>query len=529
PLALELAAARVRSLSLAEIHGGLDDRFAILRAGRRDAVPRQQTLRALIDWSYDLLDERERSLFRRLAIFVDGFAFASAAAVCAEIAPTGAVGSSEVGVLIASLVEKSLLVADTSGETTRYRLLESMRAYALERLLEGGEGSELAGRHLAYFRSVAERAAAAFEAGGRDSDVMALLEPDLEDVRAALAWSLAGGDARVGAALAIAIARQWTRLGLGAEGIERLEALIAAVGNDLALLAGLWTSYAWLAGNNLRSAEGFDAACTAVRYARTVGEPKTISAALAQYGVLAARLRRFDDATAALDEASALDGPEAPPGRRLTLLEMRGFVSLLRHDLAAAAKAFEDQRALLRAAGDGYGEANAILNLAETEHARGNSARAIASVREILPHAARLLGREQHANLLGNLAGYLLATGEVAGARAAAKESVELLATSAPSATFVAIALEHLALARALQGEAEPAARLLGYSDAALRELGFTREFNEQGTHVRLLAVLHASMSQRDFDKLITAGAGWSPEQAIEAALSVDEGSSTLA
>ena len=147
PLAIELAASRVKILSPRQIRERLDERFRVLTGGSRDVLPRQQTLRALIDWSHDLLDDNERVLFRRLGIFVNGFTLEGAVAV----------GSGEdldeidVFDVLASLVDKSLVLAEPDGDSLRYRLLESTRAYATEKLDAAGERALAAARHLRYF------------------------------------------------------------------------------------------------------------------------------------------------------------------------------------------------------------------------------------------------------------------------------------------------------------------------------------------------------------------------------------------
>src|SRR6185436_1309286 len=138
PLAIELAAARVRALSLLEILDSLHDRFRLLTGGSRTAVRRQQTLRASVDWSHALLTEPERVLFRRLAVFLGGFALNAAQAVCGD----GEVARYQVLDELTLLVDKSLVVAEHAGDTTRYRLLETVRQYALEKLGDSGEADE---------------------------------------------------------------------------------------------------------------------------------------------------------------------------------------------------------------------------------------------------------------------------------------------------------------------------------------------------------------------------------------------------
>ncbi len=154
PLAIELAAARVKVLSIPHLAERLNERFKLLTGGSRSALPRQKTLHALLDWSYDLLTAQEQLLFTRLGIFASGFDLDAATSVC------GGEGLDELDMLdlLGSLTDKSLVVADTSGEHERYRLLESTAAYALEKLRASGEHEAMARRHAAYFCDQAEAA-----------------------------------------------------------------------------------------------------------------------------------------------------------------------------------------------------------------------------------------------------------------------------------------------------------------------------------------------------------------------------------
>ena len=192
PLALELAAARVRVLSVEQLAARLDDRFRLLTGGGRTALPRHQTLQATVDWSHDLLSEPERALFRRLAVFAGGFPLEGAEAVCAG----GAVESAEVLDLVTALVDKSLVVAEPRGPERRYRLLETLRQYAAERLLQAGEDAALRDRHLDWCVALARGASEA----ERSRDIARLHEAlgrynaEGDNVRAALAWGAATPD-----------------------------------------------------------------------------------------------------------------------------------------------------------------------------------------------------------------------------------------------------------------------------------------------------------------------------------------------
>src|SRR3984893_5155257 len=210
PLAIELAAARTASLGLEGLASRLDDSFRLLTGGRRTALPRHQTLRATLDWSYELLSEPERVVLRRLAVFPGGFTLEAASAVVAsaEIAASDGIDH------VPDLVEKSLVVADGAGATVNYRLLETTRAYALDKLAQSGEFEQVARRHAEYHRDLFERAESEWETRPA-AEWLADYGRRLDDVRIALDWAFSpNGDTSVGVALAAASAGLWGQLAL---------------------------------------------------------------------------------------------------------------------------------------------------------------------------------------------------------------------------------------------------------------------------------------------------------------------------
>ena len=183
PLAIELAAARVRALSLDEIVDSLHDRFRLLTGGARTAVRRQQTLRASVDWSHALLTESERALLRRLSVFMGGFDLDAAQSV----AGTTDVERYQVLDQLSLLVDKSLVIAENVGGRTRYRLLETVRQYALEKLGESGEADDIRARHRDHYTAVAERLDA--PARGSKEHLVEQADLDIDNLRAAFVWS----------------------------------------------------------------------------------------------------------------------------------------------------------------------------------------------------------------------------------------------------------------------------------------------------------------------------------------------------
>lgn len=205
PLAIEFAAARVSVLGVRGLAARLDDRLRLLTGGRRAALPRHRTMRAALDWSYDLLPPSEQTVFRRLAIFAGGFTLAAAAVVADDAGQSG----DEVVELVLELAAKSLVAADPNDEEPRFRLLDTTRAYALEKLAESGEREAIARRHAAYYQDLLE--VSAHDAAGEPT--AGALE--IDNLRAALAWAFeAGGDLSIGVRLAADLVPLWISLSL---------------------------------------------------------------------------------------------------------------------------------------------------------------------------------------------------------------------------------------------------------------------------------------------------------------------------
>ena len=232
-LAIELAAARAAALGVEGVAAHLDDRFHLLTGGRRTALPRHQTLRATLDWSYELLSETERVVLRRLSIFADGFALKAATAVAAS----SEIAASDVIDCVANLVAKSLVVIDTSGAKVRYRLLETTRAYAREKLAESGELEQVARAQAELLRHLFERAETEWETRPT-VEWLAHHGRRIDDLRAALDWSFSPrGDTSIGVALTVASVPLWLQLSLMEECRGRVERALASLapgsGGDL--------------------------------------------------------------------------------------------------------------------------------------------------------------------------------------------------------------------------------------------------------------------------------------------------------
>lgn len=275
PLAIELAAARTRHLAVADIATGLSDRFRLLVGSPSAALPRQRTLEGSVDWSHDLLGPRDRAVFRRLGVFAGTFTLDAATHVCSG----GDVGAGEVVDAVSALVDRSLLqVADDSGPSTRYRLLETMRDYARRKLADAGESDVTRDRHLAWCVAFAGDAGAGL-AGADAPSWLARVDAELADVRAALDWSAAAADADAGMRIVASLTLYWFTRSELSVGRARLEATVARGDDDVvrAEALGALCHVAYRAGAMDDAARLGDEAIT---IARRLGDARVLGRAL---------------------------------------------------------------------------------------------------------------------------------------------------------------------------------------------------------------------------------------------------------
>jgi ATP/maltotriose-dependent transcriptional regulator MalT len=265
-------------------------------------------------------------------------------------------------------------------------------------------------------------------------------------------------------------------------------------------------------GNKVRA---FELATQAVDLARTGGDASLRVRALWEQARMAVLLYRLDDAERALVEAEAIPG--ASVILRFGLLATRASFSFFRGDLETASRMYEQIRSEHRSLGNTLAEQSAGINLAEIEHVRGQTQRAVVIARETL--AAMRSGPSRKGHLLHNLAAYLAAVDDLPGAAAAACESIGIRGAQDPDDVYVAVAIEHLALVFALRGDLARAARLEGYADAAFERKGFAREFTETTTHNRLMTLLREGLAPDELARVMAEGPALAPEAAIALAV----------
>ena len=383
PLAIELAAARVRALSLTEILDSLHDRFRLLTGGARTAVRRQQTLRASVDWSHALLTEPERVLFRRLATFMGGFDLDAAQTV----AGGGDVQRYQVLDQISLLVDKSLVVADDSGGRTRYRLWKTVRQYALEKFGESGEADAVRSRHRDYFTSMA--AALDAPAGSEYEQRLDQAEMEIDNLRAAFAWSRENSDTELALALASSLQPLWLARARPREGLAWFDAVLNQdVAQDAGVAAAVRArSLADKAVLDilLVAADSLDRAQQALALAREIEDPVVLARALGACGFAAAYNAELAGAyfAEAIELARELDDK----WRLSQILTWQASAAIAAGDPIAARVAAEEGRDLADAIGDGSDSRHCRICLGLAQAIQGDLAGAVAQFRTVAAEA----------------------------------------------------------------------------------------------------------------------------------------------
>ena len=523
PLAIELAAARLGSLSVPEISSRLDQRFRLLTGGSRTALPRHQTLRALIDWSYDLLNPAEQLVLDRFSVFAGGWTLAAAEAV------TLAGDAAEWQVLdhLAALVDKSLVLAEESRGSTRYRLLETVRAYAAERLAQrpGSDRDETRAAHRDHYLALVETAGQHLR--GPDEAVwLDRLEAEFDNIRTALAFSLADpGGAEPGLRLAAGLRWFCQLRGHSGEVLEALESLLDRPD------AGLPTrvrAQALTAKCHLLNHFGDDSAIPAL-----AGEAITIARDLADAAVTADALSQacwfmlergdLPAALAQIDEAVALARTTGDLRLIADLLGRRAVFKGEAGDLDAAAADNTEGLTLSRAAGDSYRLAITLANLGIYELAAGELRAARAHLHEANTLADHRGYRNMSVGLGQNLGVAELIDGHPRDARRLFLSSLDTARITGTKSAYFQGALLGLALSVSADGDPAVAATLHGVADEHYERAGRVPQASEAGLRDRDHARLRAMLGDAGFEAAHRRGRSLSPADAIALATAAVE------
>jgi tetratricopeptide (TPR) repeat protein len=509
-------------MSVRDLAARLDERFRLLTGGDRSVLPRQQTMRALIDWSYDGLAQDERAVFRALSVFAGGFrTHAAVAVVSSESLDEYAVMDSA-----ASLVEKSMVVMESLDDDSRYRLLESTRAYAREKAIEHGELQVVALRHARAYADLAEEHERDYDSAPSPSWI-ANVDFDLENVRAALSWSFGpDGDVLTGQRIAATLGRIMLSVA-AAEALRWVKTALERVGRETPslMVARLKLADASLASVLTQFKPALAAAQEALARFDQLADRRGIADAQRFAGRSMVRMGRVSEGEALL--RASLETYASLGTRRIggTLRDL-AVARSLEADLAGARDLFARALDVFRESEDEENVAVTAAALAEAEFACGDAETALSLAEESL-QAMRGFGRDRMAAaLLGNIAAYLISLEcyDLAQGHAHAALELALEVDAQASATF---ALQHLAAAAALQphpdgGDADDGfarvARITGCVDARLAELEVVREFTEEREYVATLEALRDRFPDERIMELMNDGRTWTIDRAVQAA-----------
>jgi non-specific serine/threonine protein kinase len=482
PLAIELAAARIGMLSVEQISERLWHSLNLLTRGELTADRRHRTLRATLDWSYDLLTEPEQVLFRRLSVFAGGFTLEAAESVGAG----GDIEKQEVLELLSMLVDKSLVEAEEDWETgARYKLLELVRQYSREKLEQSEEEEQTRYQHAECYLELAEEADKESSGPGHTS-WLGRLETEHDNLRAALSWSLDREEAGLGLRLAAALRWFWYARGYLSEGERWIEATLA-LNASVATLPRAWAlnGAGWITmfQGDFEAAKAFLEEALALF--RELEDKEGIASTLTNLGFVAMLGQREDiPLLVLLEEARELRSGLRNRRTIAYVLLLEGVVSMSRGDLAHAMELHEESLALLREVWDVQGVGGCLFNMGLIEVARANYSRATELLRETLR-----------------------------------------VARDADDKTIIQLVLFGLANAAACQGHPERAARLWGASEGVreafdMRLSPMTRSFAGYEDN---LSATHSQLAEVAIEEAWAYGKAMSQQQAVEYALSEEE------
>jgi predicted ATPase/class 3 adenylate cyclase len=551
PLAIELAAARTRMMSVEQISQRLDDRFRLLTGGARTALPRQQTLRALIDWSYDLLTETERLLLRRLSVFAGGWTLEATEQVCSQ----EGIEPYEILDLLGQLVNKSLVsvVECSDCGQMRYRMLETIRQYAREKLLETGGSESVHLRHLAYFGKLAEIAGPELTRSNQ-AEWLDRLEDELDNLRMALEWSLAS-DVAAGLKLLLPSHPLWEARGNIRELTDWLRELLERYPAQDSLRARALAVYAWQSGllDDINQARNVSNRC--LQLSRSISDRPAEAASLLSLGIATTvqgdmekgiqiveqSLDIYRALGDKLGQASAtiwlslnhnnLERSKALVAESLRLYRELGHISGIANslgelalrtiwegDLSTPLAWMVEARRLYRELKDQSGESKILYLYGILKYWQSDYAQAITYSEEAIAIGERTGSYNYIFWARAMLAYAILRQGDLL----KAQEMFALLVHQCKKAgneIGLLFIIEGLASLQLNQEHIQSAARLFGWTDTMRSKIGNQRPPVEQADVERDLAELRSHLDEAAFEALYAEGQAMTMEQAISTAL----------
>ncbi|HEY6072494.1 MAG TPA: hypothetical protein VIV15_03660, partial [Anaerolineales bacterium] len=519
PLAIELAAARIGVFSAEQITARLDDRFKLLTGGSRAALPRQQTLRAMIDWSHEALSEPERALFRRLSVFAGGWTFEAAEAVCSDL---------EVLDLLPQLVNKSLVMAEDEAAGKRYRLLETIRQYARDKLLEAGEAENVRNLHMEYFLRLGEL-------GGPKIDTseilkwIPVLEAEHDNFRAAFEWSL-DHDLNDSLRFVASMSYFWFRHGHGAEGILWAEEAFARAKNlpilrdeeaareQMSVRARALQATSFLYYSQGDSKAAAEIAETCITLARKLGDRRILGTALAMAGPAKAFSGDPAGALAYAEEAIPLLRTLGEDlGLSMALGMMAQVMGMIRG--FKAAEAFEQESlALLSGAPNTWNATMGYFSSGRGAMFRGDYATARERFAKCLPAFQEMGDLHRVCMIQSELAHMDRYEGRYEAAEKAYRETI-LAWQKLGHRAAIAHQLESFGFLAIRREAHERAARLFGAGEALREKIKIFMNPAEQVEYGKEVAGLRAALDEETFSSARAQGRLMSMEAAIDYAL----------
>ncbi|MEO8122872.1 MAG: NB-ARC domain-containing protein, partial [Burkholderiales bacterium] len=517
PLALELAAARVRSLSVADINTRLKDRYKILTGGARVHDERQRTLRALVDWSYELLTEPEQTALARFSVFAGGFDMSAAEEVCGA----DPLLADDVLDLIESLIEKSLVMLDDRDESMRYRMLETIRDYAREKLEQSGDLDATLARHCDYYFVMANAANHGLE-GPEQADWVWRVEAELDNLRAAVALALAGGvDEIIAVKFAVALAGFWILRGYSTEGRSVVRAALELPAVQASDVGRAWALYtgARLAESQSDLAEALKMLETCLELRRGLDNPVAIAATLSTMSLV--RLQTGDVAGAEVGEREALQifvalGDRV--GEAIGLLHL-GQIANYRGELDAGRTLLEQCLLIARDIKSMDTEGECELHLGEAAVDGGAPDRASQHFKRSLIVCSEGGDKPGEANALWHLGQLDLGNGDLASARARLGEALQSFNGFGMRAELLGCLEDCAGLARA-ENRLATAARLVGAIELARERLSLARPPNAEERWSTQIAALRNALPADEFEASRREGRQWQIDDALRQALS---------
>ncbi len=528
-LALELAAACARVLDFEHVASGLDERFRLLTRGSRTASDRHTTLYATIAWSYNLLASGERRVFERAAIVNGSFSLDDLLAIAVD----ETCDRMTVLAALTALAEKSLVVVESDGTSSRrrYRLLESIREFAIEAAIARDGPGALVEAHRRFGRFLSDRLLRSIETY-RKGDTSAFRDVALDQLRGYLDWAIdKGNDVAAGTNLAATIHFVWDLKGLHVEGLRRIEAGLALLGDDDAnapTATVAWYAVSRLRQNLVRSADSLAPALRAYELAARIGNDLIRAEAATKIAIAYDTLGERVKALAYMEEAIAL---HERLGDRASAAYAGCTAAIIAFKLRGDAAALEGFRLAVerqREHGDPWRTTYAEVDLAEAYHWFGKTDDAIAMVRPAIVRFREATSPINLAVALNNLGAYLTSTGRAIDAIPIAREALEIGRDGNFTRTIV-LAVQTCATIAAIAGcEKRHCAQLFGYVASRYDRIG-DNEYTEITAHERLGVALSGILSEAEFTDAIREGEAFDEATAIETAMQCIERASTAA